>query len=152
MTQLLLRGEMIVAAEKDGSMSLVTEFHYTDGDVSAYDDIDVAKLWGEFSRANHEASHILIRPNTEAGQRLSNLLRQAVVGWVDGPEVQRGDLTASLLQETSARRGQPGVTNVLRLSPAAVALVADALLALNPESAPANHFAQTLGHRLKAHN
>jgi len=60
-------------------MNLVTEFHYSDGDVGAYDDIDVTKLWSQFSKANHEASHIVIRPDTEAGQLLSNTLHGAIL-------------------------------------------------------------------------
>jgi hypothetical protein len=54
----------------------VTEFHYTDGDVGAYDDIDVDRLWAQLTKT-HEPSHILIRPDTEQGQSLSNLLQKA---------------------------------------------------------------------------
>lgn len=31
-------------SEKDDTMVLVTEFHYRDGDVGAYDDVDVAAV------------------------------------------------------------------------------------------------------------
>ncbi len=60
-------------------MVLVTEFHYRDGDVGAYDDVDVAAVWAQFPKTSHEASHIVIRPDTEAGQRLSNTLHEAVL-------------------------------------------------------------------------
>ncbi len=56
--------------------SLVTEFHYRDGDVGAYDDIEVSQLWAQFTKA-HAPSHILIRTDTEQGQELSNLLHRA---------------------------------------------------------------------------
>jgi len=57
-------------------MDFVTEFHYRDGDVGAYDDIDVKQLWGQFT-TRLEPSHILIRPDTEQGQELSDLLHMA---------------------------------------------------------------------------
>ncbi|SRR6266700_1328977 len=56
---------------------LVTEFHYKDGDVGAYDDVDVSGVWGHFTN-RHEPSHIVIRPNTEQGQELSNALHNAL--------------------------------------------------------------------------
>lgn len=52
---------------------LVVEFHYADGDVGAYDDLQVQSLWAQFMRG-HAASHIVIRPDTEQGQLLSNKL------------------------------------------------------------------------------
>jgi len=133
-------------------MNLVTEFHYRDGDVGAYDDIDVAKLWLQFSKANHEASHIVIRPDTESGQLLSNTLHGAILHRTHEPHVQHRDMVASILAETNTVRRLKGVVTVLRLSPAAAVLVADALLVLNPDSGPAKQFAQEVGHRLKERN
>jgi hypothetical protein len=54
----------------------VTEFHYRDGDVGAYEDVDVFELWKQFTK-NHEPSHIVVRPDTEQGQQLSNGLHNA---------------------------------------------------------------------------
>jgi putative heme degradation protein len=54
----------------------VTEFHYTDGDVGAYDDVNVQAIWSQFTNT-HQPSHILIRPNTDRGQSLSNQLHAA---------------------------------------------------------------------------
>jgi hypothetical protein len=69
-------------------MNLVTEFHYRDGDVGAYNDIDVAALWSQFSKTGHEASHIVIRADTEAGERLSNTLHGAVLHQTHEPHVR----------------------------------------------------------------
>ena len=130
-------------------MNLVTEFHYSDGDVGAYDDIDVTKLWSQFSKANHEASHIVIRPDTEAGQLLSNTLHGAILHRTYEPHVQHRDMVTCILAETNTLRGRNGVVTVLRLSPAAALLVADALLASNPDSGAAKQFTHEVGHRLK---
>jgi hypothetical protein len=54
----------------------ITEFHYEDGDVGAYDDIDVQNLWAQFTKT-HPASHIIIRPATPRGEELSGLLHNA---------------------------------------------------------------------------
>jgi hypothetical protein len=54
----------------------VTELHYADGDVGAYDDVDVRQVWAYFTN-KHEPSYILIRPNTEEGQQLSDTLHNA---------------------------------------------------------------------------
>jgi hypothetical protein len=52
----------------------VTEFHYRDGDIGVYDDLRLAAmLWTYFTK-RHQPSHILIRPDTEDGQRLSSAL------------------------------------------------------------------------------
>lgn len=58
---------------------LVVEFHYADGDVGAYDDLPVQNLWAQFMRG-HAASHIVIRPDTEQGQLLSNKLHGRLAG------------------------------------------------------------------------
>ena len=52
---------------------LVVEFHYADGDVGAYDDLAVQKLWAQFGKG-HAASHIVVRRDSEEGQLLSNQL------------------------------------------------------------------------------
>lgn len=73
--------ERVMAAAVDAATELrpgsrvgfVTEFHYGDGDVGAYDDLDVRKLWAYFTKS-HEPSHIIIRPDTDQGQELSNRL------------------------------------------------------------------------------
>ena len=75
-------------SDKDDTMNFVTEFHYRDGDVGAYDDVDVAALWAQFSTTGREASHIVIRPDTEAGQRLSNTLHEAVLHQTHEPHEQ----------------------------------------------------------------
>ncbi len=69
-------------------MVLVTEFHYRDGDVGAYDDVDVAAVWAQFPKTSHEASHIVIRPDTEVGQRLSNTLHEVVLHQTHEPREQ----------------------------------------------------------------
>jgi hypothetical protein len=51
----------------------VLELYYLDGDVGAYDGFDGSNFWAQFT-PGHEPSHIVIRPNTEAGQSLSNRL------------------------------------------------------------------------------
>ena len=58
------------------AVGLVVEFHYCDGDVGAYDGVAVQSLWSQFT-TGHEASHILIRPNTDEGQLLSNRFHSA---------------------------------------------------------------------------
>jgi hypothetical protein len=52
---------------------LVVEFHYQDGSVGAHPAVQVGNLWAQFA-TNHEPSHIVIRPDTEQGQLLSNQL------------------------------------------------------------------------------
>jgi hypothetical protein len=75
------QAERIMATCRDAALELgipvhedlVIEFHYADRDVGAHVDREVRKLWAQFTRA-HQPSHILIRPNTEHGQLLSNQL------------------------------------------------------------------------------
>lgn len=51
---------------------LVIEYHYQDGDVGAHPaQPEAVALWTGFTPA-HPPSHLLIRPATPAGQRLSN--------------------------------------------------------------------------------
>ena len=66
----------VVIQKRCSSSEFVTELHYRDGDVGPYDDIDVHALWALFTKG-HSPSHILIRPNTEEGQILSNRLHAA---------------------------------------------------------------------------
>ena len=54
-------------------LELVVEFHYRDGDVGAHTGVPVGNLWAQFA-TDHEPSHIVIRPDTEQGQLLSNQL------------------------------------------------------------------------------
>ena len=60
--------------------NLIIEYHYIDGDCGAYPAGEVERqLWGGFPAGRnppHPASHILIRPDTEEGQRLSDMLHQ----------------------------------------------------------------------------
>lgn len=60
--------------------NLVIEYHYIDGDCGAYPAGEVERqLWGGFPGGRnppHPASHILIRPDTEDGQRFSDMLHQ----------------------------------------------------------------------------
>lgn len=73
--------QRVMAAAVDAAAGLrsqsrigyVTEFHYGDGDVGAYDDLDVSKLLTYFTKS-HAPSHIVIRPDTDQGQQLSNNL------------------------------------------------------------------------------
>jgi hypothetical protein len=58
---------------QSSTVELVVEFHYKDGDVGAYDNCAVQSLWAQFAK-RHEPSHIVIRPDTEEGQLLSNRL------------------------------------------------------------------------------
>jgi hypothetical protein len=60
-------------ALKPSTSGYVTESHYKDRDVGAYDDIDVRAIWASFTK-KHEPSHILISLDTEEGQRLSDKL------------------------------------------------------------------------------
>lgn len=60
------------------------EFHYADGDVGVYPvqpDSPEAALWGQFPPAvdstRPQPSHIVIRPNDDAGQDISNRLYAA---------------------------------------------------------------------------
>jgi hypothetical protein len=72
------------------SVRLVLELHYKDGDVGAYIDHQVAKLWAQFSKSG-EPSHILIRPDTKQGQLLSNQLFAAArrsIGSADTAEAK----------------------------------------------------------------
>ncbi len=62
-----------VIAKDPVYVRLITEFHYQDGDVGSYDDLDVRHLWTHFTKL-HRPSHILIRPDTEQGQQISNSL------------------------------------------------------------------------------
>lgn len=58
----------------------VTEFHYCDSDVGVYEDLGPAStLWTYFTK-RHESSHILIRPDTEDGQRFSSALYRFTSG------------------------------------------------------------------------
>ena len=61
---------------------LVTEFHYTDGDVGAHEECPpsyAVDQWSYFGDAAAEdtRSHVVIRPDTEEGQALSNRLHLA---------------------------------------------------------------------------
>jgi hypothetical protein len=58
---------------------LTTEFHYTDGDVGAHpaSSLETAIWENFFPSKTHRPTHILIRPDTKSGQRLSNQLQQA---------------------------------------------------------------------------
>lgn len=58
-------------------IELVVEFHYTDGDVGAYDDLAVQKLWAQFGK-RETPSHIVVRRDSEEGQLLSNQLHASM--------------------------------------------------------------------------
>lgn len=57
---------------------LVIEFHYNDGDVGAHPATPAqATLWTGFSQTTrHRPTHVLLRPDTKAGQSVSNRLHQ----------------------------------------------------------------------------
>lgn len=75
--------EAPVHLESPAYVRCVTEFHYSDGDVGVYDDLDPASmLWTYFTK-RHKPSHILIRPNTEDGQHLSSALYRFTSGQQD---------------------------------------------------------------------
>lgn len=67
---------MVVELAGRPPMGYITEFHYADGDVGSYDDLDIGKLLAYFTKS-HEPSHIVIRPDTGRGQQLSNTLKSA---------------------------------------------------------------------------
>jgi len=128
-------------------MKFITEFHYQDGDVGAYDDIDVSALWSKFS-ARHEGSHILIRRDSNAGQQLSNTLRAAFVNAMMPCEINCGSLEAGIHLEGNELVAPEGPVTVLRLSADATGLVAAAMLAFSGH-AETRQFVQDLGNRLK---
>lgn len=75
------QAEQVAAVFRDKGMelgvpiheNLVIEFHYADQDVGAHPGHEVRKIWAQFTKA-HQPSHILIRPDTNQGQWLSNQL------------------------------------------------------------------------------
>jgi hypothetical protein len=105
-------------------------------------------LWSQFTAAGHEPSHILIRPDSEAGQQLSNALHDLVLKRTHELDMQCGDFATSIRIESNTLRGLKDVVAVLRLNPAAAALVADALSVLNPDTDVAKRFVQEVGSRL----
>ena len=58
---------------------LVIEFHYVDGDIGVHPATGFeTNIWNGFLRSQvRKPSHIVIRPNTEAGQAISNRLHAA---------------------------------------------------------------------------
>jgi hypothetical protein len=76
-SQQFQRESVVKGLQSPAYGDFVTEFHYKDGDVGAYDDVDVRGLWAHFTN-KHEPSHIIIRPNSEQGQGLSNVLHSVV--------------------------------------------------------------------------
>lgn len=67
-----------MGSKRNNLPEIVEEFHYGDGDVGAHPGSVLAeKVWECFSRS-HAPSHILIRPDTEEGQRLSDVLHAAI--------------------------------------------------------------------------
>ena len=64
-----------MTTDDSNTPELAVEFHYTDGDVGVYSvepGSPEAALWGQFrSRAGSAPSHIILRPNTDEGQRTS---------------------------------------------------------------------------------
>ena len=74
-----------MTTDDSNAPELAVEFHYTDGDVGVYSvepgspDAGLWGLWGQFPpRVTGSApSHIVLRPNTDEGQRTSSRLYAA---------------------------------------------------------------------------
>ena len=74
-----------MTTDDSNTPELVVEFHYTDGDVGVYSvepgspDTGLWGLWGQFPPlvTGSAPSHIVLRPNTDEGQRTSSRLYAA---------------------------------------------------------------------------
>ena len=74
-----------MTTDDSNTPELVVEFHYTDGDVGVYSvepgspDAGLWGLWGQFPPlvTGSAPSHIVLRPNTDEGQRTSSRLYAA---------------------------------------------------------------------------
>lgn len=62
---------------------LIVEFHYNDGDVGVHLGVTADEVNRWWKHHHKTASHIVIRPDTETGQELSNALEAAFVNFLD---------------------------------------------------------------------